>query len=106
MGQQQTLFDDIEQWQLAAINAEAITLAGEAAALAALQNTDMDAYSELAASIEKISGSGMLEKKSQQLHALRKMIDQRAPVLYEKQCLALEKEKQYRKGLVVQGAQP
>lgn len=106
MGQQQTLFDDIEQWQLAAINAEAITLAGEAAALAALQNKDMDAYSELAASIEKISGSGMLEKKSQQLHALRKMIDQRAPVLYEKQCLALEKEKQYRKGLVVQGAKP
>lgn len=106
VSQKEKLSSDIKRWQLAAINAKAISLSEAAVALAAKQNEDMDAFSELAAAIEKISELVVLGETSQKLDDLRQKIDERAPILYEKQRLASERAEQYRKGLLVQGMKP
>lgn len=90
----------VKHWQAAAINAAAIELSQQAAALAAMQNNNMDAFSNLAAEIGQIKDPAKLTAKSHQLGQLRKAIDQAAPVLLEKLRNAREKKMQYRQASI------
>ena len=85
----------IKHWQAAIINADVIKLDQETTKLKSAQQESMDAFTLAAAEMEKIEVPAMLAAKKEQLLKLRYEIDQRAPVLLNKQLLMSEKKRTY-----------